>query len=68
MRLDDRAHSRGRPREGAMMNTRSGGYSRRDLTSSVFALSFRACKRGREMYKKARPCGLVGTCERACLR
>lgn len=31
MRLDDRARSRGHPRENAMMNTRGDRYSRRDL-------------------------------------
>jgi len=42
MRLDDRAHSRGRPRENAMMNTRRDRYSRRDFSEFHFRMSFRA--------------------------
>jgi len=43
-------------------------YSRRDFSEFLFRVSFRACERGPEMYKKDRLCGLVGTCERVCLR
>ncbi|KYM99881.1 CD63 antigen [Cyphomyrmex costatus] len=59
MRLDDRARSRGRLPEKRNDEQRAGFR---------FRMSFRACERGLEMYKKDHPCGLVGTCERACLR
>ena len=69
MRLDDRACSRGRLPEKRNDEQRAGiRYSRRDFSEFRFRVLFRACKRGPEMYKKDRPCGLVGTCERVCLR
>lgn len=69
MQLDDRARSRGRPRENAIMNTRRDRLTAR-FHEFHFARRYARSRvrREREMYKKDRPCDLDGTSARACLR